>query len=301
MTKLRNKIIVIATLSAIGLSACAKPVVEDKTPAESITSIPDFKYSQEHSKAYIVFDGDTNSKTEISKYVTNYSSGDLFINELGLEKIFGLKETAPTEEEISYFNEEEKAEGLASDPNGEFLKFSNENRNFIFKEGSKMYLADGSSRMMSSIVMKLDDGHYSISLMNIIFDFGYDAVGTSVEGDAIIYSLNSSNPADKSSINFVGSAVESQSSEESAPEESIPEGETLPLESASNEEAVDEIMTKTASIAEEIETTAVAETMETITEAVPQVETQIQETEPTVEETTQGLNTAAGELNTGIQ
>lgn len=231
-----SKLVALTAGLALAVSGCGsgEAVIADKTAQESSASISDFNYVKETSKSYLVFNGDMSTKTDVSKYITNYKGGDLFINEDGLEKLFGLTESETSEALIKQYDEEEKDNSLASDPDGAYLYFTNDSRSFLFKEGSKLYLADGQTEMLSAVVVKQDDGHYSFPLMNIIFDFGYDTVGTSIKGNSVIYSLNSQDPLKKDSVAFESKEYETaetqtENNEENTevPAEQVLESETV--------------------------------------------------------------------------
>lgn len=254
-------------LSALGLTACGKAKIADvSNNTIPITNVSDYVFSDNNSKVYISFNGG-DERTEITKYVTNYNNGDIYINEVGLENLFGLSEENVNEEEIKAFDRNEKNNNLASSPDASYLKFVNDYKIIIMKEGSRLYLVNGEARVLNSSVIKLEDGHYSLPFMNIAFDYGYTTIGTSVKGDSLIYSLNSDDAAlNGTSVSYLASpddltGEETEESIEESIEETVPESIEETSEGTDNEFITLEGMTENESESESAVAESIAETI----------------------------------------
>ena len=53
-----------------------------------------------------------------------------------------------------------------------------------------MFTVDKVPAMLDSACLKLDTEEFSIPMTSLAFIFGYGSIGTSIQGDSIIYSLS---------------------------------------------------------------------------------------------------------------
>ena len=75
------------------------------------------------------------------------------------------------------------------DTGGSLLCLLNDDHTLIFQDGNKMFTVDGIPAMLDGACMKMEDEKYSIPMTSLTFIFGYGSIGTSVNGDDLIYTM----------------------------------------------------------------------------------------------------------------
>ena len=179
--KKRSLIYGLCLSTAILLSACGNSANAKVEPsAESVVSPMDYKYS-EKTKTELYFASDSKTVYDISDNVSNYSSGDLFLDSDGLDKVFGLKQLTPTEEDKNLFKSYE-TENSFDGSTGDIVKFANDKLTLLTRVGSTLYLANGEVKTFSYPPIE-DEGKLSLPMFDIAFSSGYDSIGNSVAGD----------------------------------------------------------------------------------------------------------------------
>lgn len=175
---------------AAALSGCTKKTIPDlsteTTEVASPSDVRTFQINPETSKIY--FQKNSQEKYDITSFTTNIIDGELYLNPDGIRFIFDLGEREIKPGEKQEFQDAIHNIGL-SELTGEYICLSNQEHTLIFQEGYNIYLCDGSVRMLISPCIKLESGEYSIPITDLVFSMGHDSLGTTVNGDAIYYTL----------------------------------------------------------------------------------------------------------------
>lgn len=189
MRKRRNALIGTALLATMVLAGCGNKEAVTTTEAESKpTSVIEYEYS-EKTKTSIYYESKPEEVMDISEYVTNFSSGELFLTLDGYESVFGLGASVPTEEETTLFEQYENENDFEGDF-GDIIKISNDEHTILFRNGSSLYLADGELKTFTEPPITTNE-QISLSLFDIVFSLGYDSIGTTIgDGDSLTYIIN---------------------------------------------------------------------------------------------------------------
>lgn len=265
--KKRTLIYGLCLSTAILLSACGNSANAKVEPsAESVVSPMDYKYS-EKTKTELYFASDSKTVYDISDNVSNYSSGDLFLDSDGLDKVFGLKQLTPTEEDKNLFKSYE-TENSFDGSTGDIVKFANDKLTLLTRVGSTLYLANGEVKTFSYPPIE-NEGKLSLPMFDIAFSSGYDSIGNSVAGDQLTYIIYDT--IDGNMAPTPNAETESESADASAETTTESETETDATESV-EDSSVEETNAETAT--ESVEETA-AESVEgtdSVTETVAETE-----------------------------
>lgn len=180
MKKKINVLLGVCLFTSLFMFGCSKPEATPETPAETtsaLTSVIDYAYTED-TKTNLYFESKPDEVFDISEYVANYSSGDLFLTLEGYEKVFGLIKSDPTNEEITLFEQHEK-ENEFDGSVGNIIKISNDKNTVLFRDGSSLYLADGVIKTFTYPPIMTNE-KISLPLFDIVFSLGYDSIGTTV-------------------------------------------------------------------------------------------------------------------------
>lgn len=157
------------------------------SPANSTGDVREFNF-EETSSSKVFLSENGNEQSDITSFVTDIVRGELYVNPEGLRYIFELGERAVAEEEASKFEQMLKDNGYTS-TNGTYLCLSSSKHTLIFQEGTKLYQFDGRVRMLDAPCIKLENGTFSIPVTDLIFAFGYDSFGSSLNGNDVVFIL----------------------------------------------------------------------------------------------------------------
>lgn len=191
-------------ISVFTLTACTS---KKSVSENGQTSVLDYKYT-DSSKAEISFASDPDQKIDISEYVTNYSSGDLFLTAEGLLKVFNLKEVQASDKDLDLMKNSESTYNYETATN-DVIKLEDESHYFLFRNGSNLYVYDGTVNNLSNAIIKTESGNLSYPLFDIIFKLGYESIGTSVNDNVISYTIYETT-ATKSSADLSQSNAEDE-------------------------------------------------------------------------------------------
>lgn len=186
--QLLRSIFFISVLAIAILSGCSKKGAEIETedPTISTSDVREFKMGAETSKVY--FKKNTEEKIDITSFVTNVINGVLYLEPDGLRFMFDLGSRDVTDEEKEAFESLVEESGMSYIDAG-FICLADQEHSVIFQNGSKLYLFDGKARMLDAPCIQTENGKYSIPITDLVFSFGYDSLGATVNGDSIIYTL----------------------------------------------------------------------------------------------------------------
>lgn len=229
-----------------GLAGCTGKTNPKSSDNETVSSVLEYQYDKEKSKSFVKFSDKPDTQIEVSEYVSNFNNGgDLIMSAGAYDKLFGLKESDATENEQRLFGQYETENNYSSDT-GEVVKLSNGEHTFLFREGSSMCLVDNTIKELSSPFSKDESGNYTYSIFDIIFNLGYESIGTSVNNNNLIYTIYSASEVDSPSAeteasndsqSASGTSENNESPTDSAEEEA---GESKSTEEAVNEENTEE-------------------------------------------------------------
>lgn len=128
------------------------------------------------------------TETDITKDVTNFSNNIIYVNQNALTDLFGLEKMAVSDDLKNDYEKKVSALGLtASD--GKYYSYQNAEHSIVFKENSKVYVFDDVTNVFQDPVIEVNVSEVSIPLMDLIFNFGYENVGSKVDGDKVIYTV----------------------------------------------------------------------------------------------------------------
>ena len=128
------------------------------------------------------------TETDITKDVTNFSNNIIYVNQNALTDLFGLEKMAVSDDLKNDYEKKVSALGLtASD--GKYYSYQNAEHSIVFKENSKVYVFDDVTNVFQDPVIEVNASEVSIPLMDLIFNFGYENVGSKVDGDKVIYTV----------------------------------------------------------------------------------------------------------------
>lgn len=187
--RISKKALLITGISIVAISGCVnKNTVNVATPdaPSTVESVEKYIYNEETSKIYLTENGE--DKQDITEYATGVSEGTLYLKTEGVAKVFGLNAKVLTQEEKDNFISKVKEEKL-SDTGGEIIALSNADHELIFQEGNRMFVIDGKAAMLDGSCIANEYGTYSVPLTSLVFVFGYNSLGSSVQGDSITYTL----------------------------------------------------------------------------------------------------------------
>lgn len=180
----------ILSVSTSFLSGCiSKNLVQESSVATSANSTGDVReYSFETESSKVFLTTNSGERNDITSFVTDIVQGDLYLNADGLRYIFSLGERSIKTEEQLCFEQITRENGYTV-TNGKYLCLSSHDHTLIFQEGSKLYLFDGNVRMLDAPCISLENDVFSIPVADLIFAFGYDSFGATLDGESIIYTL----------------------------------------------------------------------------------------------------------------
>lgn len=171
------------------LTACSgNKEVENATEGSTLSTdlVSNYVFNKDTSKVYLSLNG--GEQKDITEYVVNVSDGVLFLTSEGIADTFDLKYKEITEDEKTEFKEMLSNERML-DTGGSLLCLLNDDHVLIFQDGNKMFTVDGIPAMLDGVCMKMEDEKYSIPMTSLTFVFGYGSIGTSVNGDDLIYTM----------------------------------------------------------------------------------------------------------------
>ncbi|WP_373262084.1 hypothetical protein [Hungatella hathewayi] len=215
MKNMKTYLLALAVV-AMGLTGCSQNAYLNLETSQS--SVLDYNYN-ENSKATICFSSSRDSQIDVTNYVTNYSSGDIFLTAKGLEEVLGLKQIDATEEDKNLLKQFEKDNNYETISDN-IIKLQNEDHYFLFRDGSNLYVFDGSLASLSNAIITTESGELSYPLFDIIFKLGYESIGTSVNNDVISYIIyeavdgySAPEPTDEEGAEPVSEGVNSKAEE----------------------------------------------------------------------------------------
>ena len=188
MQKFKSFGAIILTAACL-LTACSGNKAAEATTEENMLStdpVSNYVFNKDTSKVYLSING--GEQKDVTEYVVNVSDGVLFLTSEGIADTFDLKYKEVTEDEEAEFKEMLSNERML-DTGGSLLCLLNDDHTLIFQDGNKMFTVDGIPAMLDSACMKLEDEKYSIPMTSLTFIFGYGSIGTSVNGDDLIYTM----------------------------------------------------------------------------------------------------------------
>lgn len=159
----------------------------EETESLSTDAVDNFVFNRDTSKVVLIKNGE--DQTDITENTVNVSGGILYLTSEGIAEAFDLKHKEITEDEKESFLATLNAENMA-DTGGDLLCLVNDEHTLIFQDGNRMFTVDKVPAMLDSACLKLDTEEFSIPMTSLAFIFGYGSIGTSIQGDSIIYSLS---------------------------------------------------------------------------------------------------------------
>lgn len=218
-TKRRVEILFITWIAILSVAACGNKSKKQTSASTATTSeitgtqsVDEYKGNTDTN--YIVnLDG---KKKNISKDVTNYSNGSLYLSPDGIEEVFGADITKVSDESKADFDKRLTGNGMVVD-DGEYVKFTSPGHSFIVKEGSKLYVFDDVTKYFNDSVIRTQDKRLSIPLTELIFSYGYPSIGMSIDGNTVNMKVSKQEEAPSK---FSGAMLESTAAETSPASES---------------------------------------------------------------------------------
>lgn len=133
--------------------------------------------------------GKDRKREDVTKYVTAYSGGTLYMDPDGIAHIFECTVSEASPDEVERFHRECRKNGFYSDENWRSVAVTHDKTRLVFFENSACYLmGDGICTLDSAVVVR--NGRFSIPVNMLAFSFGTNVFFLALEGDNVILTLS---------------------------------------------------------------------------------------------------------------